>query len=182
MSNRKIIGLTGLKYSGKDTAADMLYPAYEKIALASPLKAMLATLLSQTGLNSELIHKHINGFLKEKPIPQLCGRSARFAMQKLGTEYRQMIGEDLWTNILLNKIKMEPLKNFVISDVRFQTEVDALRQVEGVIIRINRPMLNFEQDLHRSEQEISELEVDFDIQNDGTLDDLRKALYAIVEA
>ena len=95
---KNLIALTGLAGSGKTTAADYLVKAhgFACISFAGPIKSMLRTL----GLTAlEDIEEVFEGEGKEKPNRLLCGKSPRFAMQTLGTEWgRDLIGPDLWVN------------------------------------------------------------------------------------
>ncbi len=123
--SRIIIGLTGKAGCGKSTAAKRLctHHGFEHVKFAGPLKAMLR----EAGLNS----RHLEGDLKEVPDTEiLCGKTPRFAMQKLGTEFgRDTIGENFWTNILERKVKRLPINQPVVcDDVRFPNEWAALQR------------------------------------------------------
>lgn len=86
-----LIGLTGSARSGKTTAAKHMAIEHGLLhyAFAQPLKAMLAQ-----GMN--LTDDHLEGALKEQPLPWL-GKAPRELMQLLGTEWgRGMVHSDLW--------------------------------------------------------------------------------------
>lgn len=169
---RTIIGLTGLKGSGKDTFASELCDSYSfsRLAFAQPLKAMMYMLLINAGMNHKEIEEALNGEDKEKPLDVLCGRTARHAMQTLGTEWRNTINKDLWVKMLLSKINRSSDSNIVITDVRFPHEADALRELGAKIVRIIRPGIYASN--HPSESQIIYISVDYEIINNLTINDL----------
>ena len=179
-----IIGITGRKSSGKDTAADFIlhHPGYEdwaRVKFADGLKTMLKSFLEYTGVDEKTIERMIEGDLKEVPCDQLCGKTPRFAMQTLGTEWgRQMIGDTIWVDA--TKDRCEQFDNCTITDVRFENEVDALHEMGGKLIKINRPN-NPETDHHLSEAFFDHLKADYQIENDGKIVDMRDKVLEIVK-
>lgn len=175
-----IIGITGLAGSGKDTLAEgfMAY-GYMRWRFADPLKAMLRAMLAFSGEPASKIEAMVNDRLKETPSPLLCGQTPRHAMQTLGTEWRNMIGSDLWNNIMRERLrKRAPGSSIVIPDMRFPREVALLREFGGHLIRVTRA--GVPQGSHASEIYISELPVDLEIANDGSKAGLQaKALNAL---
>lgn len=132
----RVIGLTGPMGCGKSTvAAHLETKGYKRIKMAGPLKNMMRSI----GLTDE----HIEGDLKEVPSPLLCGKTPRFAMQTLGTEWgRDTIGADVWCNIwTAHALEILRTNSFgiVVDDVRFPNESSALQSVGGVLIEIVRP-------------------------------------------
>jgi hypothetical protein len=167
-----LIGIIGQKGAGKDTFAQGL-EGFANVKMADPLKEMLRTLLRMTGAGENRIEQMIEGDLKEVPCEEFCGQSPRYAMQTLGTEWRNMIGLNLWRRIWAYRV--EQLENVVCTDIRFQHEIEAIQERGGVVIRIDRPGQRHE-DLHSSETEMAGLPYDLVIVNDGTPTDLiRKA-------
>lgn len=77
----KVIGITGLKYNGKDTVSDYLCKkyGYKKITLADPLKEICGTLFGFS-------HEQLYGSLKEVPDPRWFGLTPRTVFQYLGTD------------------------------------------------------------------------------------------------
>lgn len=163
----QLIGFAGRKRSGKDTAAQAGQGVWEPMSFAEPMRAMIRALLVYQGVDEETIHRMMYGDLKEAPSIYLNGRSYREAMQTLGTEWgRDLMGEDLWANILVNAAKASDAETVVVTDVRFQNEVDILRANGGSIFRVERPGLA-KYDTHRSEAGIDELLVDEVLINDA---------------
>lgn len=174
-----IIGMLGQKRVGKDTAADYIcshyrlcsrYPIFTKVSLAEPMKRAIMTIFDWT-------EEHVNGSLKEVVDP-FWGISPRQALTSLGTEWAQKVlcemfpmfaivtGRKLWVKSLLRKHQG---KDIVIADVRFQHEVDAIREIGGKIIKIERPSL-INIDTHESEQAWKITTYDELIVNNDTLD------------
>jgi hypothetical protein len=130
-----LIGLIGKKGSGKDTAAEGLGTyGFQNVKFAGALKAMLRTLLAYQGVDEITIGRMIDGDLKEVPTEYLAGKSPRFAMQTLGTEWgRNLIGPDFWLDTAMKKATTG---DTVITDVRFPNEVNAVKAHGGTVIRI----------------------------------------------
>ena len=183
----KIIGVTGLKYNGKDTIADHLCKKYgfTRIAFADPLKNACAILFGFT-------HEQLHGSLKETPDNYWFGLSPRKVLQFVGTDLfrKQMkllhedFGEDFWllcAKKLVNDIFEKDKENrVVISDVRFPNECEMIKKMGGIVIRVNRPSINTSADLHDSERLIPTLEVDYEITNDGSIGDLNRKVDTIL--
>lgn len=68
-------------------------------------------------------------------------KESRRLLQIVGTEEgRNIYGDDIWINTLetwLNIYKSRGVKRFIISDVRFQNEVDWIKKMGGHIIKVN---------------------------------------------
>jgi hypothetical protein len=128
-----LIGLTGLARSGKSTAADYLVKdkKYIRVPFAAPLKRMLRSL----GLND----LEINGTLKEEPCDLLGGRSPRYAMQRLGTEWgRDLIHPNIWVELWRRDSErlIAAGHSVVADDCRFENEAKVLRDLGGKIVHI----------------------------------------------
>jgi len=173
-----IIGLCGKKRSGKDTVADFLCSEYnfKKISFAHPLKRALQEIFGWS-------EEYVQGDKKDIVDPY-WGISPRQAMQLLGTDFAQYIlgervplflettGRLLWVKRCLQEIEKDPFADWVISDVRFPHELEALQLRGASIIRITRPVVNRIIDTHESETLIQDLSVDIDILNDGSIFEL----------
>lgn len=148
MSNKpKLIGLTGLAGTGKDTVREMLetYHEYTGMAFADPIRGMLSTLLDASDIGH---HWMTERHLKETTIPAL-GASYRQLAQTLGTEWgREQVHPDLWVRITAARIaaitdsyidRGLSAPCIVISDVRMPNEASWIKDQGGVIWRIERP-------------------------------------------
>ena len=167
-----IIGLLAKKGFGKDTAGDYLVTNYgfKKVAFAEPLKDACAILF---GFTDEQLY----GSLKEV-VDERWGVPPRKILQYLGTDILRNeintvipgIGENFWINRLKINCEQNPDIKYVISDVRFQNEVDWIHEMGGVVIKIDRPILS--DDRHGSEKNIDLIEnYDKLINNDGSIEE-----------
>ncbi len=180
--NKNIVGFIGRRRAGKDTAAFYLMQnGYAGLKFAGALKAMLDTYLEYVGVSPDVRTLLIEGAQKELPIKFLQGKSTRFAMQTLGTEWgRNLIGENLWVDAAIARAKQ--FEKVVLTDVRFPNEVAALQGIGATIIKIERPDndCSDEADAHVSEAEVDKLPYDFKIVNDSTVQKLHDAIKAVV--
>lgn len=175
----KIIGITGLKHHGKDTAARYFEGmGYENVKFADSLKDMMRALLLSQGCLPSIAERMINGDLKNEPSPYLQMATCRRAMQTLGTEWgREIIGTEIWVRSTMNKvqsIREGGHPGAVITDARFFNEEQAIHKAGGYLIRVVRQELlqNGLKDLHPSEASVMHLPVDAEVTNDGSIDDL----------
>ena len=121
----------------------------------------------------------------------------RKLLQLLGTECgRQIIHPNIWVNALFAdyKPKNAPYNtmadlledrhhgllnnpNWIITDVRFPNEAQAIKDRGGIVIRVNRLDVdkftdNFPQTLHPSETALDGYEFDHVIDNNGSIKEL----------
>lgn len=168
-----LIGLTGPAGSGKDTIAAHLVEEHDFRALsfAAPLRAML-----QAGF--DLDPAHFNGAAKERPVSWI-GKSPRQLMQTLGTEWgRAHVADDIWLRIAQRRIALAGgtrALDWVISDVRFDNEAGFIHRLGGQVWRVLRPAAMAVAP-HASESGVALTLVDFSIENDSTLYQLRAAV------
>lgn len=175
----KLIAICGAKRSGKDTIAMHLVSkhGYERLALADPIKSVVGLLFGFTDAQMETDDK--------ETIDERWGVSPRAALQFFGTEVMQYkiqellpgIGRLFWTRCLVNKI--DPGKTYVISDVRFHHECDALREAGAFVIKLDRPSVQ-SSDAHASEVEQRDIAGDAYITNDGGIEGLLSKVDAML--
>lgn len=104
----------------------------------------------------------------------------RHAMITLGTEWgRCIMGENFWVNITARKIKTIP-GNVKITDVRFPNEAAKVKELGGMLLRVERPGTEASSGSHESEALIASLDVDGVITNDGTLEDLSEKVRQMI--
>lgn len=156
-----LIGLTGLKQTGKTTAGDFLAHKYSfhHTSFAAPMRKFALDVLCMNETQLE--------FSKEQPLTFLDGKvTPRKFLQQLGTEFgRNMIHPDLWVRSCLMKIDMN--KRTVVSDCRFDNEAHAIRAMGGRIIEITRRGQGNSGDTHASEAGIHPALIDHTISNNG---------------
>jgi len=200
-----LVGIMGRKGSGKDTCADYLVKQYGfvKKSFADPLKKVCQELFLFT-------NEQLYGTLeqKETPDPRWFNCSPRTAMQFVGTDlFRDRLDEimpGLKKNIFTHHFKLyykeNPNIKIVIADVRFKNEVDLIKSLGGVIIKLDRlrtnnftrNTFNIFQSIkniirslitpdHSSESELDNLHGDYDIMNDSTQQQLYNKLDVIMK-
>ncbi len=168
MLPRPIIGLCGLKGCGKSKAAEYLAEghSFKRVRFAKYLKDMLRAM--------GLTERELEGDLKELPCKRLGGKTPRWAMQSLGTEWgRGLISDSLWVDLWRADVDELPEGVPVVAeDVRFLNESIALRSVAptNLLIKIHRPSIVQGTDTHVSE--MMPFTPDVTLTNDGSLEDL----------
>jgi len=193
------IGVLGFIGSGKGAVGDILTKySFEKISFASHLKDVTSVmfgwdrnLLEGDTAESRKFREEVDPFWSKKLNREF---TPRLALQLMGTEVgRNVFGANLWIHALENKIDTD--ENYIITDVRFQNEIDWIRNQKGILIEIRRgelPLwykvaglansgcehsLNVMRDIgiHESEWKwIGKQNVDQVVRNDGSLEDLEK--------
>jgi len=186
VSNREIIGLVGKKRSGKDTFAERLVYTWgwERVAFADPLRqAALALdpIISHWNYGGEVRYNRLsqevdeNGWEVAKMIPEV-----RRTLQRYGVAIRE-IDPDFWIKAARRHILRIP-GPVVVTDVRFLNEAETItREMGGRLVRIVRPGLEDDGDTHPSEVELEQIETDFQVLNDGTIEDLQGHADGLVE-
>lgn len=169
---RRIIGLTGYKGSGKSTVAKILVDdyCYTEYSFASSLKSMCSCF----GLTNEQLH---NPELKEVIDPRLQ-KTPREIMQDMGTIVKEYLGADIWVKLIDQQIQLHNNELIVISDVRYQNEMDYVRSLGGIIVKINRNVVK--QDNHSSEVGFADSECDYVIDNRYDIDYLVKEVKELI--
>lgn len=167
----KLIGITGKAGSGKDTLADAAVRDYSavKYNFALPIKQALNAMF---GWSMEMWD---NREWKEEPISWL-GKSPRQLAQTLGTEWgRELIHPELWTRLAMDRYEKHANSGasemFVIPDVRFNNEAEAIHRLGGIVINIVRPGQAFiNSSTHKSESGVSDDLIDHTLYNDCAIE------------
>lgn len=163
-----LIALCGPIGSGKSTIAEHLSAKHSlaRVRFAGPLKDMLKAL----GLSKA----QLDGDQKEVPSPLLCGRTPRWAMQTLGTEWgRALIHQDLWTTIWQHRVRdcFRKGQGVVVDDLRFPNEEALIRTLGGQIWQVHRDAPEYSLGYkHPSEAYVPS--ADHQISNSGSIQDL----------
>lgn len=203
-----IVGLVGFIGAGKGTVADLLVDRhdFEKESFANSVKDAVATifgwnraLLEGDTPESRAWREQDDKFWSEK-----LGKpfSPRLALQLMGTEAgRDVFHPDLWVHTVLRRCENAPYHNYVIADVRFPNEIKAIRESGGIIARVKRGdepewynvalkdnkkpnyhgMALEYPDVHFSEWAWVGSEIDFEISNNGSLDELIEKVDLLVD-
>ena len=137
---------------------------------------------------------------KQKHMGLQWKMTYREFLQKLGTEaMRDGLHTNVWVNALFAdyKAKWVPTgdsvaeedvslekeyPNWIITDMRFPNELEAVEEREGITIRVTRPVKKSKNTprLHPSETALDKAEFDYEIINDGSIEDLIKKVREIL--
>lgn len=170
---QKLIAFIGPIGSGKTTAAELLRDKYgfTLISFASPLKRMLLEL----GLTATEVY----GGDKNRPSIILGGKTPRYAMQTLGTEWgRGLIHPDLWLNATA-RLMDNTQGNVVIDDARFTNEFIFVKKHCGHLVRIYRDIEDHRGEQHSSERYYDLVPPDFSILNNGNFNVLQRHVFSV---
>ncbi len=204
-----IVGILGLKGSGKDTIGNYLIENYnfEKIAYAGALKDAICCIFGWDRNMMEGATEESRKWREE--VDEYWGFSPREMMQRIGTDlFRKQIKDDIWIKSLklkLEKMTQGPFKmktNVVITDCRFNNEIDLIKEKGGIIILVEREppsWINIIEDfkagkttedvtvsllqktgIHESEWRCYLYnDIDYYVKNTGTLEDLKNKIKMI---
>lgn len=176
---KKIIGFGYKRERGKDTSCDHIiknYSGFVKDNFARSLKEGIGK--GVFGLTNEQLY----GKLKSVVDP-FWDMTPRSILQRAGTNaMRSEFGEKIWVNTLLRRFK-EQDNNVLVADMRFLSEVEAIKNEGGYVINIKRDIpFNDKVDLHKSETELDSFEDwDFVVDNNGTYNSLYLSLQTIMK-
>ena len=139
-----IIGLLGRMNSGKGAIADELVDSYgfRQDSYAATLKDITALLfnwerdmLTGDTIQSRSEREQIDHWWSEQL--GIENFTPRLALQLIGTDvFRNNFHKDIWMLSVMNRYKDN--EHVVISDCRFPNEVQAIRELGGRVIRVER--------------------------------------------
>ena len=203
-----IVGICGWIGSGKDTVSDYLvnFHEFRRESFASTLKDAVAsvfgwdrTMLEGRTKEAREWREEIDPWWAERlDMPTL---TPRWVLQYWGTEVcRQSFHDDIWIASLEYKL-LRWRDDIVISDCRFPNEITALKKSGGKILWVRRgempswyqTALMANQGSNAALQEMKLLKIhssewawlgsdfDFEIDNNGTIDDLYTTVVKTLE-
>lgn len=169
----RVIGLIGPEGAGKSTCAAILEGrhGYARLPFAAPLKRMIAAL----GVHD----RHLYGTPEDKaaPLAIFGGKSARWAMQTLGTEWgRECIGAGFWGDVW--ESQAGGLERVVSDDVRFPNEAERVRRMGGVVLCVVRSPDDFNREPRHASEDFAAVKFDALVVNDGSIERLAVQLDA----
>ena len=187
-----VIGIAGKKRHGKDAVAKIIMNYAKehghvavKRAMADPLKEECAKMIAEelaanSSCDSKLTtYEHVLADMNSDETKE----KYRLLLQWWGTEFKRSIDPDYW--VKRSEAWLTVAKNYVdlvvIPDVRFVNEIEMVKQLGGIVIRVERPQL-VQCDVHASEKLLDDYK-DWDsvIVNAGTLDELEQHVRAVCE-
>lgn len=138
----KIIAFAGRKQSGKTTSAEFVAHLFwqqgdSKIYnFADPLKNLCIDILglkySQCYGSDEDKNQLVNCYWDNKQL------TAREVLQMVGTDMFRKLQNHVWSNATIRQILREQPDIGIIADCRFPNEVDAIKRVGGIVIKLTR--------------------------------------------
>lgn len=154
-----IIGISGKKGSGKDLFSHFLCEQLIKLgftvtirAFADPLKKCCGIISGQpTCIFYSQTYKNRNA--------GLLNMTNRKLMQKFG-DLTRLLDPNIWINLALEPVKSDIL---IISDVRFKNEAEAIKNKNGLLVRINSNRA--EKDNHISEIDLDNYNFELTVTN-----------------
>lgn len=198
-----IVGLLGFIGSGKGTAGDLLKDmGFTPVSFAKGVKDVAAEMF---GWPRHLLEGDTQQSREWREKPDLFwskefGKdfTPRLALQLMGTEVgRDVFHKDFWVIKLKNYMQSNPNQNYVITDVRFQNEIEFVHDTKGILIEVQRGVTPHwyevatkanrgdykaeefmlkQSGIHESEWRWIGGYIDHRIQNDGSLEDLKNNL------
>jgi hypothetical protein len=172
-----LIGISGRLGTGKDTVASLIQAnserTYQRKRFADILKKMSSALL---GVGEGVLEDRD---YKEETIAWL-GTTPRYVMQTLGNDWgRNIIDKDIWVKALMFQYNPNT-SNWIVPDVRYPNEAEAIKKDGGILIRVVRTYYN---DPHPTETALDDYnDWDHVINNNGTLDELSEKVKYVCEA
>jgi hypothetical protein len=189
-----IIGISGLIGAGKDTIADYLvnFHGFRRESWAGTLKDAVANvfgwprdLLEGRTAQARIWREQVDPWWSERL--GLANLTPRWVLQYWGTEVCRMgFHDDIWTASLENRLR-QTQDNVVISDCRFANELETIKRLGGITVRVVRGpdpewVELYQRDwhafaaqypnVHASEYSSVCLDFDYILRNDGSVSEL----------
>jgi len=199
--NQILIGLGYKKRSGKDTVADILVRDYGfvKISFAEPLKDLCSLLVQAHKIGEDRVEEVLEGWFSKN-----CSKEDEFRMldkvkelfkegitedmfdvedgkfrkllQFVGTDVFRAVEDNFWVRLAFSGDIPERM---VISDVRFENELDAINEMDGISVLVHRDTGLM--DTHASETALDGAVWTYYIDNNGTLEELEEKVHDLIE-
>ena len=190
----QVICLIGQKRVGKDTVADIIQendPEYRRFALADPIKDIAHIMFS---FSEDQLYGAGKDVLADE-----WGIRPRDFFERFGTDimqfdiYKYLPGLEgvvpkrcFWVQSLIRKIKASGCQKVIITDVRGEHELDAIKSVwpDARFIKITRDKGCVSSGTHITQQEpelIPLEKINSVIENNGSLEELKGKIMKLFE-
>lgn len=179
-----LIGINGALGAGKDTVGAYLCQHYgfSRIGFADLLKKSAASLF---GIDFEDWNEWKNDedvvvYIQRGDDTPFSMLTARRFLQRYGTEsHREVFGYDFWIDQALAPYDDHTLDNVVVTDARFENEIDAIKKRGGYMMKVVRPGTGGHS--HVSEKSLPDDLFDFVVSNTGSFNDLFDRLDEVMQ-
>ena len=177
MPSPTVVAFFGPLHCGKSSAAGLLIEKYGFLrhSVGDAPKEMLRVL----GLDD----RHLYGDLKEVPCEMLNGKTPRYALQTIASQWgRELIDRAIWVKRWYRFLPPNATR-LVVDDVRTHEGADYFVEQGAMVIKIVRPDLDMDDDQrkHDTERHFDTMAHTHTITNDGTLDEFVAKVDALVE-
>ena len=196
---KNVILINGPARSGKDTIAKYMKEELNKreinveiLSFAEPLKQIIADTFDISLTTLEYYKNNADNIsiecIKENrnDFQVLEVTNFRRILQRFGTEgMKPVFGNNVWANLVVQKIKQSNAEVFIIPDFRFQIEADTILKLENediahcYFISIHSDMSTTSENKHISENDLKDFEFDYIINN--MKDELHETKFCINE-
>lgn len=186
-----IIGLSGRKRTGKDTTAAAFiaaHPEYSRVSFAGPLyraAEKIDPIITGVGFPSARLSalRQVLSWDEIKDGP--WGDGARNFLINLGMAMREEVDPNIWLDTALPNLKGAALRGWqanhhiIVTDVRFPNEAQRIKDLGGIVLRVQR--IGVEEpkgpDISESETALDDWPFDGYVINDGVPEDAARRVH-----
>ena len=189
-----IISICGFAGAGKDTLAQILIDKYDfvKLSFAGIIKDIASiifswdrNMLEGCTVESRQWREQVDPYWSKRlNMPQL---TPRYILQYFGTDlFRNHFHSEIWIACIERKLQI--YKNVVITDCRFENEINSIKKHGGKLIHVSRGILPdffhtkiIPSNIHASETSWINADIDYTIENNGTMDELKEKIDKLIK-
>jgi hypothetical protein len=188
-----VLAFGGPAEHGKSTSAKIAEDYFISVGWRIKVISFADRLKEVCKIIFRLTDRDLNNTICKSTMRAHLGTTPREIMQKFGTEVCRdgisrhlpvIADKTIWTWNMEKDIEEITQENvadvIIIPDLRFPDELSMLRQFNLIFINVTRPGLKSPAMNHSSEEGLLACKPDFNLLNDGTLDELKEKLHAIL--